>query len=477
MKTNMLSGIAAGLLLAAATPLHAQIFGSGTVNYIPKFNAVNNITNSLLYDNGTNIGLGTLTPATKLNVFTASTNDGIRIQQTGTTACALGLFNSGASARNWALFSTGGGNLQGAGNFSIYDYTSGADRLFIKGTTGFIGMGTIAPAGNLHIVATMPDAVSNQPAMRIDYNSNVLTSLSDGLDVFMNINSSTVGVQSNARGIKSLITEVCPSGANSHGLWAVWAETTGKNAVGAALYAKSSNACGGPVAPAGVFDGTVYGTAFVTTSDARLKENIKPMQNSMEKLMLLAPKTYTYISDDKVKQMNLPGGEQYGLLAQDLEKVFPGFVTEAGHPVVKEDGTIESVPVFKAVNYTALVPVLLAGMQEQHKLITELKTQVEQLQNMATGNSEVAMNAAILGNAPNPANDNTRITTALDRSVEHAVLVVYDIEGKEVLRQEITERGLVNTDLSVSQLKSGTYIYTLISDNTVAGTRRFVVAR
>jgi hypothetical protein len=476
MKTNMLSGIAAGLLLAAATPLHAQIFGSGTVNYISKFNAVNNITNSLLYDNGTNIGLGTVTPATKLNIFTASTNDGIRIQQTGTTACALGLFNSSASARNWALFSTGSGNLQGPGNFSIYDYTSGSDRIFIKGTSGFIGMGTINPAGNLHIVGSMPDNVSGQPATRIDYNSNALTSLSDALDVNLNINNTSIGVQSYASGVKSIITEQCPTSANSHGLWAVWAETTGKNAVGSALYAKASNACGGPVAPAGVFDGTVYGTAFVTTSDARLKDNIKPMQNSMEKLMQLAPKTYTYITDDKVKQMNLPEGEQYGLLAQDLEKVFPGLVTEAGHPVVKADGTIESVPVFKAVNYTALVPVMLAGMQEQQKMITELKAQVEQLQKLATGTGEVTMNAALLGNAPNPASDNTRITTALDKSVEHAVLVVYDIEGKEVLRQEITERGLVNTDLPVSQLKSGTYIYTLISDNMVTGTRRFVVA-
>jgi hypothetical protein len=44
------------------------IAGSGTTNYIAKFTAASTIGNSLIYDNGTNVGIGTATPLGKLDV-------------------------------------------------------------------------------------------------------------------------------------------------------------------------------------------------------------------------------------------------------------------------------------------------------------------------------------------------------------------------------------------------------------------------
>ncbi len=44
------------------------VTGSGTTNYLPKFTAASTIGNSLIYDNGTSVGIGTATPATKLDV-------------------------------------------------------------------------------------------------------------------------------------------------------------------------------------------------------------------------------------------------------------------------------------------------------------------------------------------------------------------------------------------------------------------------
>ena len=41
---------------------------SGTTNYVPKFTAENKIGNSVLYDNGANIGIGTITPGSLLQV-------------------------------------------------------------------------------------------------------------------------------------------------------------------------------------------------------------------------------------------------------------------------------------------------------------------------------------------------------------------------------------------------------------------------
>lgn len=44
------------------------ITGTGTVNFISKFNGTTTLTNSQLFDNGTNIGIGTSTPSTKLEI-------------------------------------------------------------------------------------------------------------------------------------------------------------------------------------------------------------------------------------------------------------------------------------------------------------------------------------------------------------------------------------------------------------------------
>jgi hypothetical protein len=50
------------------TELNGKIDGTGTLNFIPKFTASGTIGNSLIYDNGTNVGIGTSTPVHKLDV-------------------------------------------------------------------------------------------------------------------------------------------------------------------------------------------------------------------------------------------------------------------------------------------------------------------------------------------------------------------------------------------------------------------------
>lgn len=47
----------------------ADVGISGTTNYLSKFTGANTIGNSLVYDNGTNVGVGTTSPATKLDVY------------------------------------------------------------------------------------------------------------------------------------------------------------------------------------------------------------------------------------------------------------------------------------------------------------------------------------------------------------------------------------------------------------------------
>jgi hypothetical protein len=73
-----------------------NVSGTGTINYITKWSATNTISNSLLFDNGTNIGIGTTSPIAKLDLaFTPSVGTGmLRIAGTTTVNDSFTLSNA-----------------------------------------------------------------------------------------------------------------------------------------------------------------------------------------------------------------------------------------------------------------------------------------------------------------------------------------------------------------------------------------------
>ena len=110
-------------------------------------------------------------------------------------------------------------------------------------------------------------------------------------------------------------------------------------------------------------DLTVSGDVVVS-SDARLKANIVSLGATLAKLLLIDGKSYTMKKDGKQK---------IGVLAQDIQKVFPELVSTDDRDML-------------AVNYQGLVPVLInalkeqdAKMKEQQADIDELKVMVKQL--------------------------------------------------------------------------------------------------
>lgn len=101
----------------------------------------------------TNVGVGTsASPAFKFHVRTNVNNDGLRIEQFGTSGAVLSLNNTGTGGKNYSLFSTGSSNLQGgAGHFMLYDYSANQTRFFVQGGTGNVGIGTFLPDEKLHV--------------------------------------------------------------------------------------------------------------------------------------------------------------------------------------------------------------------------------------------------------------------------------------------------------------------------------------
>lgn len=112
--------------------------------------------------------------------------------------------------------------------------------------------------------------------------------------------------------------------------------------------------------------------AFFATSDKKLKTNIRPINLSLEKLNSLNAVTYDW-NEKALRHGVKDNGRQIGLLAQDVEKVFPEAVNNS-----KES--------FKAVNYQALVGPMVEGVKtlknQNKKENSELKRLREENEEM-----------------------------------------------------------------------------------------------
>ena len=99
------------------------------------------------------------------------------------------------------------------------------------------------------------------------------------------------------------------------------------------------------------------GGDIVVSSDARLKANIVSLGSTLAKLLLIDGKTYTMKNDGKQK---------IGVLAQDIQKVFPELVTTDDKEML-------------AVNYQGLVPVLINALKEQEGKICKQQSEIDEL--------------------------------------------------------------------------------------------------
>ena len=93
-------------------------------------------------------------------------------------------------------------------------------------------------------------------------------------------------------------------------------------------------------------------------SDARLKDNIQPLGSTLNKLHQIEGKTYSFKKDEE----HTP---KIGVLAQEVQAVFPELVTEGG------DGIL-------SVNYQGLVPVLINAINEQDAKMSEQEVKMSE---------------------------------------------------------------------------------------------------
>jgi hypothetical protein len=227
---------------------------------------------------------------------------------------------------------------------------------------------------------------------------------------------------------------------------------------------------------------TVTNTLY-TVSDEKYKKNITDITDATAIINKLRGVTYNWDTDG-FKEKNFEKGTQAGFLAQEVNKAFPVAVA------VDEKANF-------VLNYNSFIPLLTKGQQEINDLITqlykqnaELKNDVNSLKNqlrvlsaknnMSTTKLEdkifVDQNK-LYQNRPNPFNDATVIEYEIAQSYQSAHIIVYDLNGKELLKFIISNNKKGTVQVNAKQLSSGMYLYALVIDGKEIETKKMILSK
>jgi trimeric autotransporter adhesin len=129
----------------------------------------------------------------------------------------------------------------------------------------------------------------------------------------------------------------------------VWTEN-----IGGGAYYTEGNIGVGTTNPTAKFEvsGTVKATDFDSLSDKNLKQNIKPIDSALEKIISINGVSFEWKCNQE---------PSIGVIAQEVENIFPELV---------------NTEKYKSVNYNGLVGVLIAAVKELNAEVSELRAQI-----------------------------------------------------------------------------------------------------
>jgi len=404
------------------------------------------IGNSLIFDNGTNVGIGNTNTSYTLDVsgtgrftgaltgtsatFTSATipamngpitltgnaNSSARFIITGTDGNGASFFlNSlSTSGRNWGIYSNG---ITGVGELAFYNQTNGITALTIL-PSGNVGIGTSSPTSKLEVYTGASDGIkinsSDEPTLFFTTQAGTqknwgfcATHLNAGDFALYQTNSnggSTITASSpriyvNASGY----TKISNNGSfyNRNALYhEIYSSDVGNLAV-----LNQSNATGplygidisfsgfspnnGSSVFASLYDTTGTRFAFlsngglknyqannVNLSDERTKKEIAPLESYWEKFKAIKIVKFKY-KDQTHDDYNI------GVIAQQVESIAPEFIDSDGwgnRLKLDEEEPLKSV--YTSDLQHAAIKVLqecMTKIEEQQALITSLQSQINEL--------------------------------------------------------------------------------------------------
>lgn len=363
-----------------------------------------------------NVGMGTTNPITKLNIETAGSNDGIRMTQTSTTAASLNL--NASTGHQWTLFSKGTGNTGEGTNFSIYDWTTGFNRIYILGSNGNVGIGTINPGayklyvnGNFNVNGT---ATCNSGAWTSDQQfKTTIDSISEALPIINQLKPRSFYFDTtNVYGLSF-------SNKKQYGLIAQDVEQVLPELVTSTTKPADVDTLGNVIHPAVTYKSVNY-NAFIGIMLQGIKE-----QNSKNDNL----ETKTNNQDSIITSLQ----NQLNALASTINSC-----CNDNHDNGNHNG---------------------------HHKATNNQTNVE---------LNDAQTIVLEQNVPNPFAEQTAINYSLPDNTFKAQMLFYNAQGKLIQSTELTQKGKGTLNVFASDLSSGIYTYTLVVDGKIIETKKMV---
>jgi cytoskeletal protein CcmA (bactofilin family) len=233
----------------------------------------------------------------------------------------------------------------------------------------YIGLSNIPNgivSGSSQIIPLLPTGVvSGSSQLTTEFDARYLNTLGEGIvssSSQINLGSAagniTLATQTTGDYVASLVAGTGITITNNSG-----ENATPTIAIGQAV-ATSSNvqfaSIGVGTAASGIA-GEIIATGDIvafSTSDERLKENITPIPNALEKVNQISGNTYDW--KEGFELIHSHAGNDIGVIAQEIEKVIPQAV-------------IDRAAGYKAVNYEKIVPLLIEAIKELSAKIDRLE--------------------------------------------------------------------------------------------------------
>lgn len=283
----------------------------------------------LFLQEGGNVGIGTAAPVTKFHLEDA--DPWIVFHDT----------DEDADLKRWFM----GASLYVPGNFVIgkapdtaTDIGSNSDYNRVTITTaGNVGIGTTQPERRLHVISAL-----GGDGVRVQHG-----------DVITDLKASAAGITQ--------------GGVGTHTNHPFYIMTNFQDRIYITADGNVGIGTTNPGTHRLYVNGSVYATGGCQGSDIKFKKNITSVDESLSKILQIRGVSFEWDTEE-YKEKGFLEGRHYGIIAQEIEEIFPELVREG------PEGE-------KAISYTEIIPILVEAIKAQQQEIRELRQLVNTLIN------------------------------------------------------------------------------------------------